>query len=501
MANFMNMMANNLNTGYTENGAKVYKSTNNALVDINYFLSSLRTNPEVNIIGYWTKAFYENKELALRWLFFARDAREGVGERHVFRVIMRWLAKNETEIARRLISIIPFFGRWDDICCLLRTPVEADVIAMIKNQLQADLDIVEGREEGDSISLMAKWLPSINASGDTAKDGTIVRKGLGMSEKTYRKTLAKLRKYLDVVEVKMSAREWGDIKYESVPSIANIRYTNAFKNHDEERRTKYLEELKAGKTKINASVAFPHEIISQMRHYGCANDATFEEMWKALPNRCKDGMSDTLVVCDGSGSMTCHTMEGSCVPLDVAYAMSIYFSEKMSGQFHDKFITFSANPQIVDLSRASSLREKINILQSHEDCTITDLYKVFKLVLDTAIENHLSQEELPGRILIITDGEFDGMCMRTDEYLFKTIGDTFNRNGYKLPKLIFWNVANRSMTIPVKENANGVALVSGFSPNIANMIMSEKTDPAEILIDQIMDIRYAVVSQCLEGLL
>lgn len=500
MADFMSMMANNLNTGYTENGAKVFKSTNNALVDINYFLSGFRSQPDPVTIEYWVKTFHENKELALRWLFFARDVREGVGERRTFRLLMKWLAENETEIAKRLINIIPFFGRWDDLCCLLKTPIGDDVISMINKQLQQDLAVVDGHEKGTSISLMAKWLPSINASGYAKVYGEIIRKGLGMSEKRYRKTLVKLRKYLNVVEVTMSAREWGSIDYSMVPSVANVRYTNAFKVHDEERRNEYLDALKEGKAKINASVAFPHEIIHQMIG-NSTNDATFEEMWKALPNRCKDGMSNTLVVCDGSGSMTWNAISGSSVPLDVAYAMSIYFSEKMTGQFKDKFITFSSNPQIIDLSMAFSLRDKINILQSHADCTNTDLFKVFKLILDTAVENHLSQEDLPEKILIITDGEFDSMCTQSDLFLFREIDSMFAKAEYKVPKLIFWNVCNRSMTIPVTENDRGISLVSGFSPNIANMIMSEKLDPAEILIEQLMNVRYDVVSQSLEGLL
>lgn len=497
MSDFFNKMEATLNNvGYTENGAQVYKSTKNSLVDLNYFSSSFRALGEDFILNYWKSAWRDDALLATKWLFFARDVRAGMGERRAFRIIMKHIANEFPHIAAAYLEQIPFYGRWDDLVDLIDTPVVNQVIAVIKKQLKDDLLNAEHPETHCKVSLLAKWLPSTNASEKSAREAYVIRKGLFMSEKAYRKTLSKLRKILNVIEVKMSANDWSHIDYEAVPSIANVRYTKCFLKHDEERRRQYLSALERGEAKINASVTFPHMIISQLRNDPYSNNAAaYEGMWKALPNLCPDGISNTLVVCDGSGSMMTQVPGSASRAMDVSYALSIYFSEKLTGAFKDKFITFSSCPQLIDLSRATSLRQKYEILHRYNDCSNTNLEAVFNLVLTTAIENHLTQDELPQQLLIVSDGEFDSMVDNTSVNMFTAIAEKFRRHGYQLPRLVFWNVMNRSMTIPVTENENGVALVSGFSPNIIKMILSQKTDPFDVLLEQLNSERYAKIEE------
>lgn len=373
----------------------------------------------------------------------------------------------------------------------------------------------------NGISLLAKWMCSENASSEQTKHyAKILREGLGLSSREYRKMLSTMRKYLDVVEVKMSGKNWSDINYEAVPSRANLIYNNAFLRNDEERRREYLGKLEKGEAKINASTLFPHDILHKYTSGGRRlplMDATIEALWKALPNTV-NGCGNTIVVADGSGSMITPVDNSSSVTaLDVANALAIYFAERSSGQFKDKYITFSENPQYVDLSNCTSLHDKLQKAFGYNEVANTNIEAVFDLILTTAINNHMSQEDLPANILIISDMEFDSCAVggrvmssqrdywgRTyceyadlDNRLFDTITQRYANAGYKIPRLVFWNVNSRTGAIPVKENDLGVALVSGFSVNVVKMVMSGKTDPFECLLETLNSERYAPIEHAL----
>lgn len=353
----------------------------------------------------------------------------------------------------------------------------------------------------NSISLLAKWAKSENSSSsETKRQAKIIREGLGMTSRNYRKMLSQMRKYIDVVERKMSAKEWSAINYETVPSRANLIYNNAFLRNDEERRREYLGKLEKGEVKINAGTLYPHDIVHKYgRSYGV--DATLEGLWKALPDTVK-GCGNTIVVADGSGSMTCNVGGNTGVTaLDVANALAIYFAERSSGEFKDKYITFSHRPQLVDFSNAKTLRDKLRIALSHSEIADTNIEATFDLILRTAVNNKMSQEDMPKNILIISDMEFNSACYgRPNETLFTTIAGKYAAHGYKLPRLVFWNVNSRTGTIPVKENDLGVALVSGFSVNIVNMVMSNKLDPYECLLDMLNTERYQPIEDAVKDI-
>lgn len=490
-----------MNRSRTENGALGYRTTGKYLLDLNFATASLRKMQPTEITGKFTDAFLDNKLYALKWLFYLRDAREGLGERRSFRVILNHLANTEPDIVEAFVKLIPEYGRYDDLMCLLGTECEVYALAAIKEQLEKDL---KDMEEGKPISLLGKWLPSCNASSkQTKKNGTIVRTYLGLSEKNYRKILSKLREYIKIVERQMSAKEWGKINYEAVPSRANLIYNDAFLRNDEERRREYLGSLEKGEAKINASVLFPHDIVYK---YGCscstrAKDDTLEALWKALPDLV-NGDSSTLVVRDGSRSMTWDNLGGGVKPLDVATALAIYFAERSCGEFKDKYITFSSRPGLVDMANLNTLRDKLMRSYREADYSNTNIEATFNLILNTAIKGHMKQEEMPKNILIISDMEFDiATTGNVNQTLFDSISEKFEEHGYKIPRLVFWNAASRTGTIPVKQNKLGVALVSGFSPNIVKMVLSGELDPYKCLTDQLDSERYAPVEAAVKDLL
>ena len=497
-----NEMLENFNESVTENGAVGYRTTGKALLDINFAVASLRSANEGEIARRFQAAFLENKVLAMKWLFFARDVRGGLGERRLFRTAMKYIAKYEPEMARKVVGLIPEYGRYDDLWSLLDdNELRPYVVEFVSQQLTEDVANTRNRKP---ISLLGKWMPSANASSATTKRyAKILRNALEMKESEYRRTLSALRRYTDVVEVKMSAKMWGEIDYEAVPSRANLIYNGAFLRNDEERRRAFLASLEKGEARINASTLVPYDIVHQ---YCCGGygrspksyDATLEALWKNLPDLVQ-GCGNTIVVADGSGSMMSRVGSSGVTALEVANSLAIYFAERSSGEFKNKYITFSSRPQLVDFSRGQSLRDKISIALGHSEISNTNIEAVFDLILNTAIRNNMSQEDIPANILIISDMEFD--CATTGRIganLFKTIEAKYRGYGYKLPRLVFWNVNSRTNTIPVRENDMGVALVSGFSVNICKMVMSGKTDPFECLLEALNTPRYQPVEDALK---
>lgn len=485
----------------TENGALGYETTGKALVDLNFAVASLRNQDEEEIVKRFIPAFYEDRMLAMKWLFFLRDVRGGLGERRTFRVIMKYLAKSFPEMVNALVGIMAEYGRFDDLLCLFDTPVEETALLVLREQLEKD---VQNMENGESVSLCAKWIPGNNTSSEESQRMAAKLQGfMGLTDKEYRKLLASLRKYLHVTEVFMSGNRWNEIDYGRVASRANLLYRKAFLVHDEERRKNFLKDVEEKGAVMHAGVLMPHEIVMQytVRNGWRLNvnkeDTALEALWKNLSDTVA-GAENVLCVVDGSGSMLCPVGEGNTTALHVSNALGVYFAERMGGAYHNRFITFSNTPKYVDLSSCRTLKEKLELAFSNNDCTNTNIEATFRLILETAVRNRLRQEELPATILIISDMEFDqAMWGRNTDTLFGIIKKKFAAHGYKVPKLVFWNVNSRTNVIPVRENRLGVGLVSGFSVNICNMVLSNELDPFACLKKALEGERYRKIEECI----
>ena len=513
--NFMKSIENEINNKktFTENGAIAYETAGKSLLDFLFATTALRKESPENILKEITKVYFEDPLIANKFFFWERDCREGNGERKIFRTYLMWLAENKPEVCKAVISLVPEYGRWDDLWCLLDTSLRDDVCALAERQIENDIECVE---RGIPASLAAKWFPSCNTSSkETRHYAEIIRDYLCLTPRQYRKTLARLREYLDVTEVKISGNRWDEVDYAKVPSQANIKYTDAFMRHDEERRKEYLESLKRGETKINAKVLAPHEIVAKYARQGYSMevkkyDEALEQLWKALPVKSLD---NTLVVRDGSGSMT-GGYGAKVRPLDVATALAIYMSDHNHGIWKDKFITFSANPKFINLSGCSSLRDKLVKTYHEDDCSNTDIEKTMMLILDTAIKNHCSQEDMPKNVVITSDMQFDcgtrqyirnysmyGSYKEVNKSLFDDIADAYREAGYKLPRIIFWNLSgNVNKTVPMQQNELGVVLMSGFSVQLLDMVMSGETDPYKVILETLNSKRYDAVEEAVKNL-
>ena len=500
----------------TENGATGYSTSGQNLVDLNFVVPARHKNVSPVELEKFVQALNEDTVLAVKWLFYLRDVREGLGERDSFIKLFKTLWLADPVSAGKVVKLIPEYGRWKDVVDILAefpndNELTETIYLLIENQLREDcVNLTEDK----SVSLLAKWLPSINASGKSRKIAKRICNKLGLTFENYRKVLSSLRKYLDVTEVKTCGGKWNEIDYNKVSSNANARYLNSFMRHDPERRQKYLDELSSPVSSgavMHASNLYPHEVYAKYSGYRPIVDQGIEELWNNLKNI--ENVGNLLVVSDGSGSMVTKIAGSSIKAIDVSRSLGIFFSERCNGEFKDKVIEFSRNPRYIDLSNCKTLADKKNVMCQYNDCSNTDIEKVFDLLLNTAITHKIPQNELPQKILIISDMEFDFATTICCDYsyghydhddvmsryrtLFETIKNKWIHAGYTMPGIIFWNVNSRTQTIPVQANECGVTLVSGYSPNIVKMIISGEINPYESLKSILNSDRYKVIEEIL----
>ncbi len=495
MANtFISAMAKKATETHTENGALAHNTTGSHCLDLFGTIGALRQREDQEVINLWVKAFAEDPLAATRMVFYARDIRNGLGERKVPRLLFKYMAKNHPESLRHNIPLMAEYGRFDDLYTLVGTPLEGLMWGEFKAQLDQD---IENMGLGKPISLLGKWLKSVNASSTETKAlGKATAKALGMSERAYRRTLAALRHYGNVVEVPMSANEWDTIDYEKVPSKAMMNNRNAFERHDEKRFGEYIEAVKNGTAKINSSALYPYEIVERYnqqqdwsaRGWGRGFDPVFrigktdsvlEEQWKALPNYI-EGNNNVLVMADTSGSM-------SGRPMMISTSLAVYFAERNHGDFGGKFMTFSEKPEFVTL-HGSSLMERLNQIESI--VANTDLEAAMDLIVNTAVENNIPAKDMPKALVIISDMEFD-QATRGD-YLeeipqynkdfHEIIRAEFESNGYEMPKIIFWNANSRHDVFHAHDELDNVLLVSGASPTTFKVVLDNIDGTAEKLM-------------------
>jgi len=461
----------------TENGMVTNSTTLNMCVDLFSRIGALRGQDKKVLVNTFVKAYNENALTATKILFWARDVRGGAGERQIFRDLIEFLAKNETETLRKNLHLIPVYGRWDDLLVLFGTKLESEVLELIKTALA----------EGNG--LCAKWMPrpSVKNAENRAISNTI-RKSLGLSPKEFRKLLVGLT---NVVETAMCSKEWGKIEYSKIPSKAMSDYMKAFGRRDGDRFTAYLESLKKGETKINAGAIYPYDVVKNMR---LGNSAGADLQWKALPNYLVNSNELILPMVDVSGSMespvggnknlTCY---------DVAVSLGLYISERNVGDFKDAFITFTKQPKLQYLK--GSLSQRYNQMNGDVGYD-TNLRAAFEMVLNKAVQGKVSQKDMPTMILVLSDMEFNSSSVGGfSESAQEMITRLYETAGYKVPKLVYWNIQSRHDNSPVQFNEQGTALVSGFSPSLLTGLLAGKSiTPYSMMCDVIDTERYAAVT-------
>ena len=481
--NFSEVMRKESKWTKTENGADAKNTTDSALLDMFATIGSMRSRSEDEIIQKFELAFQEDSLGAMRCLFYARDIRGGLGERRVFRVLLPYIARKHFHELNANLELIPEYGRWDDFYSLIDTPIEPQVWSIISECLNSDK---ADMEHGKTCSLLAKWLKKADASSlNTRKLGIYTAKKLGMSVYDYKRLCVRLRQYIDVVEQKMSANKWGTINYPAVPSRAMMNYRKAFVRHDEERFNEYLNKVQSGEQKINSATLYPNDIVEKIL-YGHEDSKVLEVQWDNLPNYV-DGDVNAVVMADVSGSM-------SGRPMATSIGLAMYFAERNKGAYHNLFMTFSGRPEFVEI-KGNTITQKINFISRASWQMNTDLEAALMKILEVAIENHCSQEEMPKSLIIISDMEIDCCTnQKHRENFYDYVSRVYEEHGYKIPNVVFWNVNSRHDVFLADKSRKGVQLVSGQSAStFKNLIGCVDKTPVEMMYSVLNSDRYQAI--------
>lgn len=460
---------------YTANGATTYETSLSSVLDF-FSLGAACRLGERSALPLFIEAFQEDPTLAISALFYARDIRQGQGERTLFRECLAFLAEEHSDYFNRLVHLVPTYGRWDDILTFWQNP---NVVALVRQQLIEDLD-------GEGQSLLGKWMPSENASSkQTRALARCWMQQLGMKPRQYRKMLTELRRRIHVVESDMSAKNFTEINYEHVPSLAMKRYRKAFKAQDGGRFSDYLDMVSSGEKKIHAGTLYPYDIVNSLWD---GPDQVLELQWEALPDYIASG-ENILVMADVSGSMM-----GD--PLVASIALAIYTAERSKGAFKDHFMTFTDKPTLVKLE-GETLYDRMESIQSHAGLN-TDIVAAFEEILQFGIRFRVSQEDMPTKVFIVSDMEFN--WVRGGKTNFEEIEELYRYAGYERPQLVFWNVASGNTQVPVTAHESGTALVSGLSPVIFERVLQSRSfSPMSIMLDTLSSERYQAVQEALRA--
>lgn len=498
MNTFLQNLQTNANYKLTENGCLSHKSTLSKVYDMFAFGGAYRNRSEEDCVFLFQNALTEDESLAIKCLFYLRDIRGGQGERRFFRVCYRWLCLNEPEIALRNLEKISEFGRWDDLIYItFGTDLETPALEIIKYQLALDVQC-------NTPSLLAKWLPSENASSaQTKAAGNIVRQYLQITHKEYRKMLSNLRGKIKIVETLMSQNRWDEIEFDTIPSRAGLIYRNAFARRDIIAK-KYENFVKDKNTTVNAKDLYPYDIVRNARkdfdgwhNFGMGSKMSqterdaLQKMWENLPDYFEGNPAKMIAVVDTSGSMTGWGSK-NVAPIDVAISLGLYCAERNTGDFANKFITFSTSPQFVETFGTDIYQKAKNIYKKSINSD-TNLEATFDLMKQAALK--ANPEDIPETIVVISDMEINygvvGIRSNGDMMtLMERIRADWEAAGLTMPKLVYWNVDARDNT--VLDLGPDVSYVSGCSPVVFQMVMTGKTGK-DLMLEKLNSERYSIV--------
>ena len=472
----------------TENGAVALNTTGDARLDFFSVAGSLRTAEKARITRLFSEAWREDPLFATKIAFYARDVRGGLGERQTFRTLMKYMADFHPKALRKNLDLIGVYGRYDDLYCLIGTPLEDEMWAAMKKQFEEDR---RNMEKGYAISLLAKWIKTADASSEkTRKLGILTAQKLGYSVYDFKRLVRAMRKQIGIVERLMSEGRWNEIRYSEVPSRAMMIYRNAFHRHDEDRYSKFINKAVNGKETIHSATLYPYDIVEKVLNMRWGSrkvteDKALEAQWRQLPDYVTKG-TNALVIADTSGSMVGR-------PMATSVGLAVYFAERNTGPYHNMFMSFSGTSRI-QILKGETLAQKIASINMNDWQCNTNLEAAFEHVLEIAVQNHVAQEDMPKSLIVISDMEIDN-CGNKNWTFYEQMAKRFRKHGYQIPNVIFWNVASRHDIFHADKKRAGVQLVSGQSASVFRQVMQTVgMNPVEAMEKIINSERYKAIA-------
>ncbi|KAM0756533.1 hypothetical protein T439DRAFT_376708 [Meredithblackwellia eburnea MCA 4105] len=395
------------------------------------------------------------------------------------------------------------------------------VVRMFGEQLKQDLvnlrAMTNAKEQGmdaesvvfgSRISLAAKWAPTEGQLHDrfTGVSAAIAEYLFPFDANTNRTTagvtnclrkyrleyLGPLRKFLEIPERYISAGKWDEVKYSRVPSIAMSKLNKHFGKHDAAGFAAYLQRVAEGKASISGAAMTPAVLFKKAAGSGHGVPAgsmevtVAEAQWKTLVQSIKDeGVLESCIgIADVSGSMWSPQLFDGTAPIDSSLALAILISQVTAAPFNNSIISFTDKPAFIDLPEGLSLREKRQKIEREGMGYSTNFIGAFEVILDKAKKAGLTQEQMPKRVVAFSDMEFDAAGgHHAGKYAthYEVIKNKFEKAGYEIPELVFWNLASgqKKTSKPVTADQAGTALISGYSAALIKMFLSGNVDAEE----------------------
>lgn len=427
---------------------------------LNLFNAIHYYNERIDTLDLFYKSLRQNVTCTIKILIYIRDIKNGLGKRNLFRKILASLAVKETYIAKQLMYYIPSFGRYDDLFVLLKTPLEEELITYVKSILYQDLENIR---KGEPISLLAKWMPSINASNkEVVKMGRYFASRLNLSEQEYRKILSELRKGI-IVENNLRIKDY-DIDYTRIPSSARYKYKDVFLRND---TNKYIEYLQNKKINDDTNMYMINKEIYGLFNLNELNESKIKEIesrWEKY--FAKKEELNTLVVRDGSISMYCNKK----VPILIVDALALYYSSKLKGMWKNKVVNFSEEPEFIDLDQGN-VYLNIKKLEKYSNSSNLDIEKLLLLIL-TNMKKDLERHDKIDRILIVSDLEFEIGVNNIKK--LKAIKKQFNKLHIDIPQIIYWNVNAKNVGFENNKDVMDVKFINGVSKDLVDLVVENK---------------------------
>lgn len=499
---------------YTEKGALAYKSTGDELLDLFALIGGLGYSPTTDEIQNIKQLIKHCLSISVKdtitLLFYLRDRTNGIGYRDVFVDLLAYTlntitsyghSTDDTDVADilvELVTAIPEYGRYDDIIKISRKvstwKLREGIIRHIWDKFNEDYYFACLKNNDSvhrSVSLLGKWLPSINTSSKTTRN--LARYLVNefnkitiepINYKRYRKMCSVLRNAINIVEHDVTEKTYEKINYSAVPSVAMSKYSTAFTRNDAERFNEFITKVKQGTAKLNAKL---NVVDVAVRLRCCSKNDTdtidfINVQWDNIPKiPCR-----SLVCMDGSGSMYCSNGQSRYAPIDVAEALTIYCAENNEiPAYKNKFITFGSVTKFVDLSDCATLKEKIDTLEQYDDCGTTNFVGMFKTILNNAKMFNVAPKDMLKSIIVISDMQFDEAFNGCKKTPLDAVKELYKENGYTLPKVIFWNICAKE-ALPICNDDHNTTILSGWSQNILQYIMENNDITPRTILDTVL---------------
>lgn len=478
-------------TAVTWNGAKSNAATGSARVD--FFFGAVRGVDRERFANLLAASYAEDALHTLKLAAYVRDCRGGKGERELGRWALAWLADNHPrELAHNLKAFVGDYGRFDDPAALIGTAVETEALELLRAQLVEDQAKLADTDKRQSVSLCAKWVPSENKALDKKlRMHKKLAKHMGISPAELRKTfLSPLRERLELLERRMCANEWDAIEFGKVPSVAmhiHGKPQNAFPKRLEHKFAEWKGQLSSGEAKVNAKALFPHQLVAEYLSR-IEVDELIEAQWKVLAEEAASmgDLQRTLVLSDVSGSM-------SGRPMEVSIALGLMVSQLAQDEYKDLVLTFESQPKFHHVE-GDTFFARVRNLKNAPWGGSTNFAAAFREILRLATAAKLSREQLPQRLIVVSDMQFD-MADRNFESNYEVLKREFAQAGFDVPHLVFWNVNGSTSDFPAFSGQAKVSLVSGFSTAILKSVLTGvELTPLQTVLNVVLDARYDAIS-------